>query len=101
MLLPLSLASLLTGLGAGAGHEVGWSVHYWAVVKLGITVLAMVVLLSYMQTLGAFLADAARESAMAGGDVEAVRSASPLLHAAAALVLLVTARRRRSSSLRA
>jgi hypothetical protein len=90
VLLPLSVASLVTGLVQALGTKWGLLRHYWVVVKLGISVLATVVLLLYTQTLGV-LADAARESAVAGGDVEGVRSVSPLFHAVAALVLLVTA----------
>jgi hypothetical protein len=90
VLVPLALSSLLTGLLQSLGTNWGLFRHYWVVIKLAITVLATVVLLLYMQTLGT-LADAARESATGNSDIEDVRSASPLVHAGAALVLLVTA----------
>ena len=75
VLLPLSVASLVTGLVQALGTKWGLLRHHWVVVKLGISVLTTVVLLLYTQTLGV-LADAARESAVAGGDVEGVRSVS-------------------------
>jgi hypothetical protein len=90
VLVPLGLASLVTGVVQALGTKWGLFRHYWVIVKLVITVLATFILLLYTQTLGS-LADAARESTARGGAVEGVRSASPLLHAAAALVLLAVA----------
>ncbi|MEV6524511.1 hypothetical protein AB0M43_21365 [Longispora sp. NPDC051575] len=52
VLVPLALASLLTGLIQSMGTEWGLFWHYWVLVKLLITVLATVVLLLYAQTLG-------------------------------------------------
>jgi len=88
VLLPLALASLLTGIVQSLGTKWGLFRHYWVVVKLGINILATVVLLLYLETLDS-LADGAATSP--GGDLGAVRSASPVLHAAAALLLLVVA----------
>ena len=88
VLLPLALASLLTGVVQSLGTKWGLFRHYWVVIKLGINLLATVVLLLYLETLGS-LADAA--AASSGGDLGAVRSASPALHAGAALLLLVVA----------
>jgi len=90
VLVPLSVAALVTGLVQSFGTRWGLFRHYWVIVKLAITVLATLVLLLYTQTLGS-LAELARESTAAGTAVAGVRSASPLLHAAAALVLLVVA----------
>ena len=88
VLLPLALASLLTGVVQGLGTKWGLFRHYWVVIKLGINLLATVVLLLYLETLGS-LADAAATSS--GADLSGVRSASPVLHAGAALLLLVVA----------
>ena len=85
-LVPLSLASLLSGLVISLAGKWGLLQHYWVVTKLVINLVASLVLLLYMQTLGA-LADAAGSAAELG----AVRSASPVLHAGAALVLLIAA----------
>ena len=85
-LVPLSFASLLSGLVISLGGTWGLLQHYWVVAKLVINLVASTVLLLYMQTLGA-LADAAGAAAGPG----AVRSSSPVLHAGAALVLLLAA----------
>ena len=89
VLLPLALASLLTGIVQALGTKWGLFRHYWVIVKLAINLLATVVLLLYLETLGS-LADAAAAS-RAGSDLSALRSASPVLHAGAALLLLVLA----------
>ena len=85
-LVPLGVASLLTGLVQGLGTKWGLFRHYWVVVKLVINVFAVVILLLYMQTLG-YLARLAAGSTGLG----ALRSPSAVLHASAALVLLLTA----------
>ena len=85
-LVPLSIASLLSGLTVSLGGKWGLLQHYWVVTKLIINLVASIVLLAYMQTLGA-LADTAGSAA----ELEAVRSSSPVLHASAALVLLLAA----------
>jgi hypothetical protein len=87
VLVPLALASLLTGLVQAVGTSWGLFRHYWVLFKLVINVFATIVLLMYMQTLGS-LADVAANSR---ADLDVVRSPSPLLHAGAALVLLLTA----------
>ena len=78
VLVPLSVASRLSGLACSWSTTWGVFRHYWVVAKVVINVFAVVVLLMYMQTL-AHLADSAE------------RSGSPALHAGAALVLLVVA----------
>jgi len=90
VILPLSFASLLTGLVQSLGTSWGLFVHYWVVVKLAINVLATTVLLLYMQTVGS-LADLASETTFSGADLDELRSASPVLHGGAALVLLLGA----------
>jgi len=88
VLVPLGLLSLLTGLVQSLGTHWGLFRHYWVLAKLSINVVATIVLLLYMQTLG-YLADVAAETT--GDDLAALRSASPLLHAGAALLLLLMA----------
>ena len=90
VLVPLSFASLLTGLVQSLGSAWGLFRHYWVVFKLLINVAASVVLLLYMETLDHF----ARVAAVASTtpDVpDALRSPSPLIHAALALLLLLVA----------
>lgn len=91
VLVPLSVASLLTGLVQSLGTKWGLFVHYWVLMKLIITLVATIVLLLYMQTLE-HLAGVAAQPAVAGRDLlDGLRSASPLLHSGAALLLLLVA----------
>jgi hypothetical protein len=90
VLVPLSLASLLTGLVQSLGTRWGLFRHYWVLFKLVINVVASIVLLFYMQTLG-FFADVAARTTASGADLGDLRSPSPALHAGAALVLLLVA----------
>jgi hypothetical protein len=87
VLVPLALASLLTGLVQAVATTWGLFRHYWVLFKLVINVFATIVLLMYMQTLGSLGDVAANPRA----ELDVVRSPSPLLHAGAALVLLLTA----------
>lgn len=89
VLVPLSVASLLTGLVQSLGTKWGLLRHYWVLTKLAINLVASVVLLMYMQTLGS-LADVAAATA-SGADRAALSSPSAVLHAGAALVLLLAA----------
>ena len=90
VIVPLSLASLLTGLVQSLGTTWGLFRHYWVLAKLLINVFASIVLLMYMQTLDYF-ADLAAETTLSGADLGALRSPSPVLHAGLALLLLLVA----------
>jgi len=90
VLVPLSFASLLTGLVHSLGSAWGLFRHYWIVFKLLINVASTIVLLLYMETLDHF----ARLAAIASTSPEvpdALRSPSPLIHSALALLLLLVA----------
>jgi SNF family Na+-dependent transporter len=87
VLVPFSLASLLTGVVQSLGTKWGLFRHYWVLVKLLINVVATVILLLYMQTLSS-LAGVAAESTL---DLSGLRDPSPVLHAGAALLLLLAA----------
>jgi hypothetical protein len=87
VLVPLALASLLSGLVQSLGTAWGLFRHYWVLLKLLITVLATAVLLMYMETLGG-LADVAAGPA---DQLELLRTPSVVLHAGAALLLLLVA----------
>ena len=87
VLVPLSLASLLTGLVQSLGTVWGLFRHYWVLFKLLITVLATIVLLTYMETFRAM----ATVAADPGADPDAIRNPSPLLHATLALLALLVA----------
>ncbi len=90
IIVPLSLASLLSGLVQSLGTVWGLFRHYWVLFKLLINVFATVVLLMYMQTLGYF-AGVAADMTLSSADLLALRSLSPVLHAGAALFLLLVA----------
>jgi hypothetical protein len=90
VLVPLSLASLLTGLIQSLGTTWGLFRHYWVMAKLLINVLATIVLLMYTQTLDYF-AGVAAQTTPSGADLDALRNPSPLLHASIGLLLLLTA----------
>lgn len=87
VLVPLALASLLTGIIQSVGTPWGLFRHYWVVFKLIINVFATIVLLMYMQTFRAMAHVAADPSV----DLDVVRNASPVQHAALAMLLLVVA----------
>jgi uncharacterized membrane protein len=87
LLVPLALASLATGILQALGTSWGLWRHWWVIVKLVLTVVATLVLVTYTATLTA-LADAARESS---GDPRLLPSASPVLHSGAGLVVLLSA----------
>jgi hypothetical protein len=89
-LVPLAVASLVTGLIQSLGTAWGLLRHYWVIFKLVINLGAVGVLLLYMQTLG-FLAHVAADTPVTPEDVTVLRSPSVTLHSALALGLLVTA----------
>lgn len=90
VLVPLSVASLLTGLVQSLGTSWGLFRHYWVLAKLMINVFATIVLLMYMQTLD-HLGRLARDTAVSGGDLGGLRDPSPVVHSAGALILLLMA----------
>ena len=89
-LVPLAVASLVTGLIESLGTVWGLFRHYWVIFKLIINLAAVGVLLLYMQTL-AILADVAASTTLASDDEALLRGPSVTLHSALALALLVIA----------
>ena len=90
VLVPLSFASLATGLVQSLGTRWGLFRHYWIVAKLLINVFATAVLLMYMQSLK-YLAGVAAETTSSSGDLNVLRSPSAVVHSGAALLLLLVA----------
>ncbi|MGX7671202.1 DUF2269 domain-containing protein [Plantactinospora sp. DSM 117369] len=88
-LVPLSIASLVTGIVQASGTSWGLTRHYWVLFKLILNILATAVLLMYTQTVG-HIAQAATDPALPGNDLRALGT-SPLLHGTAALLLLLVA----------
>ncbi|MGW7134145.1 hypothetical protein ACWGIA_38220 [Streptomyces bobili] len=89
VIVPLSVACLLSGLVQSLGTEWGLLRHYWVIAKLLITVVATVLLLVHMQPVG-HLADAAARAAPQDGELQGMR-VQLVADAAAALLVLLTA----------
>ena len=88
VLVPLSVASLLTGLAQSLGTEWGLFRHYWIVIKLLLTIVATGVLLVHMQPIG-HIAGVASESTFSGSELHGPRVQALADAGAATLVLLV------------
>jgi putative copper export protein len=88
VIVPLCLASLLTGFVSSLGTTWGLFRHYWVVVKLLMTLPATILLLVHMQPIGR-IADAAAERALSGTDFGELRIQLAAEAGAALLVLLV------------
>ena len=86
-LVPLALASLLTGLVSSLGTPWGLLRHYWVLFKLVINLFATAVLLTYMETFRAM----AGVAADASNDLAVVRNPSPVIHSVLALLVLLIA----------
>lgn len=85
-IVPLAVASFLTGLVISIGTKWGLFRHYWTVISLVLTVLALVVLLVETRTIGAF-ADVAANPAASDDDVRAL--GSTLVHSIGGMVVLL------------
>ena len=84
VIVPLAIASLITGIVSSLGTPWGLFRHYWVVFKLVLTVLATAVLLDYTQTVRHFAEAAATIAA-----VDAVGLRSYLLHSGGGLLVLI------------
>jgi hypothetical protein len=82
-ILPLSFASLVTGLVLSIGTPWGLFRHYWVVISLVLTVFAILVLLSEVQVIRHIAADATTSN----DDLRALPNT--LLHSAGGSVLLI------------
>lgn len=89
VIVPLSLASLVTGLVQSLGTPWGLFRHYWVVIKLLITVFATVLLLIHMQPVG-HLAGVVATTTLASGELAGLRI-QLVADAGAALVALLVA----------
>ena len=88
VIVPLSLASLPTGLLMSLGTEWGLFRHYWVLAKFLITVLATILLLVHMQPVG-HLARVVAETTLAHGELAGLRLKLVADAGAALLALLV------------
>jgi hypothetical protein len=89
VIVPLSLASLATGLIQSLGTTWGLFRHYWIEAKLLLNVLATIVLLLHTEPIG-YLAGAAAQTAFPGVGLERLRI-QLVVDAGAALVVLLVA----------
>ncbi|MGH2688941.1 MAG: DUF2269 domain-containing protein, partial [Actinomycetota bacterium] len=86
VIVPLALASLLTGLVMSVGTKWGLFRHYWVLISLLLTTVAAVVLLVETQTIGYF-ADRAADPATSGEDLRTL--GSTLVHSVGGTVVLL------------
>ncbi|MGH3764806.1 MAG: DUF2269 domain-containing protein [Pseudonocardiaceae bacterium] len=88
VLVPLSLACLLTGLIQALGTPWGLFRHYWVLFKLLINLVATILLLVHVQV-ASQVADAVAQTSLSSGDLVAMRIQLVADSGAALLVLLV------------
>ena len=86
VLVPLSFASLLTGLVMSLGTPWGLFRHYWVLFKLLLTILATIVLLGFTQTMSRMVGIAS-DPTTSIADVRAMGAG--MEHAVGALVVLL------------
>jgi hypothetical protein len=88
LIVPLAVASLLSGLVMSLGTPWGLFRHYWTLISLLLTSIATIVLLQHMQTVSFFARVAADASSP---DVRGMRGAlqGELLHAGVGLLVLL------------
>jgi len=89
VIMPLSIATLVTGLAQAFGSAWGMVRHYWVLFKLVITVIATAVLLLKLGPISV-LADAAASAAFSNGDLLGLRR-SLTLHAVGGVLILLAA----------
>jgi hypothetical protein len=88
VILPLCLASLVTGIIQSLGTTWGLFRHYWVLMKLVINVLSTIILLIHMRPIS-YLAGVAAETTLSSGDHLQVRIQMVVASGAAVLALLV------------
>ena len=88
VIVPLALASLLTGFIMSLATPWGLFRHYWVLISLVLTIVATVVLLQHMQTVSFFAGVAAQTDSV---DVGGLRGGlqGELLHAGVGLLVLL------------
>lgn len=89
VIVPLCVATLITGVVQSLGTPWGMFRNYWVIAKLVLTVPASAILLLHMQPIS-FLADIAASGALASADHHQVRVQLIANAGAALFVLLVT-----------
>ena len=90
VLIPLAVASLVTGVVQSLVTKWRLLWHYWVIFKLVITLVATAVLVTYTGTLDTF-ADVAGQEPFADHHLEFLRSPTVVVHSTGALLLLFAA----------
>lgn len=90
VILPLSLASLVTGLISSLGTPWGLLRHYWVLFKLALNVGASAVLWLYTQSID-YSAAIAAQTTLSDADVLALRNPTHVVHASGAVLVLLAA----------
>jgi hypothetical protein len=88
VIVPLNLASLLTGLVQSLGTTWGLFRHYWVLAKFLLTILATIVLLVHTQPIS-YIAGIAAKTTLSSADLRGLRIQLVADAGAALLVLLV------------
>jgi acid phosphatase family membrane protein YuiD len=88
VVIPLGLASLVTGLVSSLATEWGLLRHYWVLVKLALSVPAAILMVVHIQPVG-HMAGAAAATMLSSTDLSMLRIQLVLYAGAALLVLLV------------
>ena len=89
VIVPFSLAALLTGLVQSLGTQWGLFRHYWILVKFLLTTGATIVLLRHMQAVSR-MSGVAAETTLSSADFRALRI-QLVVHAAGGLLVLLAA----------
>lgn len=89
VILPLSLASLITGLVQALGTSWGLFRHYWIFFKLLLTAVATIILLLKLGPIS-YLTDAATKTTFSSADLIGLRT-SLMVHAGGGLLVLLAA----------
>jgi hypothetical protein len=88
VIVPLNLASLLTGLVQSLGTTWGLFRHYWVLAKFLLTIFATIILLLHTRPIS-YIAAVAAETTLSGADLRRLRIQLVADAGAALLVLLV------------
>lgn len=88
VMVPLAIASLVTGLVQSLGTTWGLFRHYWVLVKLLLTMFATIVLLLKTQLIG-YLASVASSTTLSSVDLDRLRSPELAVHAGGGLLVFL------------
>jgi hypothetical protein len=90
VLVPLSVASLVTGIAAALGTRWALLQHYWVLFKLVLNLIATGVLMAYMRVIGE-AADAAAGWRLGSSELDVPRSPTHVVHTGIGLHMLLAA----------